>query len=328
MLRYGVLLAICVFALTSAAHAQSEPTQAAAAATDAAAPAPTTPPPLLVVVLGERNATASWEAPLRDALRADLAPLVRGRDVSVVSDAATVAAFAACRTPECLGQATASARGIGAMIVRLHARDARTLDIQVELVDPVSGAARHAPLRGQVMAAARTAPSPALAPILAEMSSSLPAPPPPPATLLIAVTADEAQVLIDGADAGRTPLAPLTVAAGRHTVVVSRAGYETLTRLVQVGETGPTRADFDLVPTEETAAALAASPTGSLAASEHNPNAAAAMSTSDDSPLYTRWYVIAGAAAVVAVAVIVVVAASSGGDTLAPNGIPIPPIVR
>lgn len=325
MLRYGVLFAVCVCALTSAAQAQTQPTPPAAPATEAVASAPTAPPPLLVVVLGERNATANWEGPIRDSLRADLAPMVRGREVSVVTD---TAAFSACRAPECLGQAVASAHGIGALIVRLHARDPRTLDVQFELIDPISGAARHAPLRSQIGAAARTAPSPVFAPVLAEMAASMPAPPPPPATLLITVTADEAQVLIDGTDAGRSPLAPITIATGRHTVVVSRSGYETLTRLVQVGDTGPTRADFDLVPTEETAAALAASPTGTLAASEHNPNAAAMTTSSDDSPLYTRWYVIAGAAAIVAVAVIVVVAASSGGDTLTPNGIPVPPIVR
>lgn len=327
MLRHG-LLALLSLAFAQSAFAQTPPAATEAAPAATAAPPTATAPPLLVVVLGERNTTSAWVPGVCAALTEGLAPLVRGRPVMLLSETAELAPFAACRTAECLGQAVAGAQGIGALIARLHVRDPRTLDVQLELVDPISGAARHEPVRGQVPAAARSAPTAALAPLLAELAAAMPTPPAPPATLLITVTADDASIVIDGHDVGRSPIAPISMPAGRYTVVVTRDGYETLTRLVQVGDTGPTRADFDLVPGERTVAAMEASPTGTLAATDHTSAHATSTDDASETPIYARWYVIAGAAAVVVATVVIIAVASSGGDTLAPNGIPIPPIVR
>jgi hypothetical protein len=284
-------------------------------------------------MIGDRNATAAWETGLRDAFLASLTPMVRGRSVTLVSEPPAVASFASCRAADCIGAAVANAHGIGALIVRLRMRDPRTLDMQLELVDPVSGAPRHEAMRGLIPMTARSAPSSVLVPLLEQLGSSMPTPPPAPATLLITVTADDANVVIDGHDVGRSPIAPISMPAGRYTVVVTRAGYESLTRLVQVGDTGPTRADFDLVPSEETAAAIESSATGTLApalVSEHGSANArdGAGATEEETPIYLRWYAIAGAAAVVVAAVVIIAVASGGGETLPPNGIPVPPIVR
>lgn len=153
-------------------------------------------------------------------------------------------------------------------------------------------------------------------------------PPPPPAprpSLLVAASVDGATVAVDGVDVGTTPLAPIALTPGSHTVTLRSGGYEPFTRTVNAAETGNVRVDAELTPTAATAERLRESrPSDEV----FDSGATAAASTSEGKQWYEHWYVWAGAGAVVATAVIIgVVAATSGGDALPPNGAtPIPPI--
>jgi len=137
-----------------------------------------------------------------------------------------------------------------------------------------------------------------------------PPPPPPMASLLIAVNADDAEVRVDGEVVGQSPLAPLEVAPGRHTVSVTRPGFRPGSRSVDLDANGA-RLDFSLELDPDHPEQL-----------EPEPEAEDVASASPE--WYRRWYVWAGAGGVVLLsAVIIGVAASSGGGT---SAYPLPPI--
>jgi hypothetical protein len=191
----------------------------------------------------------------------------------------------------------------------------------------VSGAARLAtPLALSVPAAAETSPAAALGAGLAQLIPALPSPPPPPPSLLVVTNVEGAVITVDGQEIGRAPVAAVEVTPGRHNVVVAAPGWASGNRMVQVNETGTTRADFDLEPGSETRAALESGRNWSSGAV--GGGAMPGESGGDETPLYARWYVIGGAAAVVvATVVIIAVAASSGDPEIGPPaGIPVPPI--
>jgi hypothetical protein len=201
------------------------------------------------------------------------------------------------------------------------------IDVRIEVLDPVSGAARlAAPAALSLPAAAESSPAAALGAGLAQLIPALPSPPPPPPSLLVVTNVEGAVVTVDGQELGRAPVAATDVVPGRHNVVVAAPGWTSGNRMVQVGETGLTRADFDLTPEGATRAALEAGRSWSGGAG--GGGSMPGEPGGDDTPFYARWYVIGGAAAaVVATVVIIAVAASSGDPEIGPpTGIPVPPI--
>ena len=67
---------------------------------------------------------------------------------------------------------------------------------------------------------------------------------------LITIASDpqNAEVYIDGADVGQTPIIEYSLSAGRHTIRVERAGYKTQTETVMVSANEPVRRRFTLIP--------------------------------------------------------------------------------
>ncbi len=56
-----------------------------------------------------------------------------------------------------------------------------------------------------------------------------------------------AEVYIDGVDVGQTPIVEYSVAAGKHTIKIERAGYKTQTETVTVGANDLVRRKFSLI---------------------------------------------------------------------------------
>jgi hypothetical protein len=76
-----------------------------------------------------------------------------------------------------------------------------------------------------------------------------PAPPPPEPQGFLTIAADPfAEVYIDGADAGQTPLVEYAVKPGRHTIRVERPGFKTVTETVQVAAGDVVRKRYTLLP--------------------------------------------------------------------------------
>ena len=65
--------------------------------------------------------------------------------------------------------------------------------------------------------------------------------------LTIGSDPQNAEVYIDGVDVGQTPIIEYSVAAGRHTIRVERAGYKTQTETVMVGANDTVRRKFTLI---------------------------------------------------------------------------------
>ncbi len=322
-------------ATTAAAPAAAPPpttmaappsTQATAQAATQITAAPRLVLPVVVIGIPDRAVQPATLAAIRDAVVAGLAPAAGGRPVVALPDEARIAAVAACRDAACLGARLNELQAMAGVFVRATRRNRTApIDVRVEVLDPVSGAARLAtPVSIALPAAAESAPAAALAVVLAQLVSALPWPPPPPPSLLVVTNVDDAVVTLDGNELGRAPLAAVEVAPGRHNVVVTARGWQSGNRMVQVGETGLTRADFDLEPEGATRAALESGHAWSGGSGGTGP----AEPGGEETPLYARWYVIGGAAAVVvATVVLIAVAASSGDPEIGPPaGIPVPPI--
>jgi hypothetical protein len=76
-----------------------------------------------------------------------------------------------------------------------------------------------------------------------------PAPRPPEPQGFLTIAADPfAEVYIDGADAGQTPLVEYAVKPGRHTIRVERPGFKTVTETVQVVAGDVVRKRYTLLP--------------------------------------------------------------------------------
>jgi hypothetical protein len=291
------------------------------------APAPRLVLPVVVIALPQPAVTPAVLAAIRDALVAGLTPAAGGRPVVALQDEARLAALATCHDPICFGARLNELQAMTGVVVTATRRNRFSpIDVRVDMLDPVSGASRlAAPAAVALPAAAEASPSSALAPVLAQLATAMPSPPPPSPTLLVVTNVDEATVTLDGRVLGTSPIAPVELPPGRYNVVVSARGWASGNRMVQLGDTGPTRVDFDLEPAPETLAALESQ--RGWSASEGNAAPGSDVG-GDETPFYLRWYTIAGAAAVVATIVIVGVAASSGGtEPGPPAGIPIPPIV-
>jgi len=314
---------------TTAAASPTTGFSSAALSAPTAAPAPRLVLPVVVVGIPDRSVAPATLTAIRDAVVATLSPAAGGRPVVALPDETRIAAVAACRDAACFGARLNELQAMAGVLVRATRRGRTApIEVRIEVMDPVSGAARLAtPLALSVPAAAESSPAAALSAGLAQLVPALPSPPPPPPSLLVVTNVEGAVVTLDGQELGRAPVAAVEITPGRHNVVVAAPGWASGNRMVQVGETGLTRADFDLEPEGATRAALEAGRSWSGGAGGGS-GSMPGEPGEDDTPLYARWYVIGGAAAVVvATVVIIAVAASSGDPEIGPPaGIPVPPI--
>jgi hypothetical protein len=132
------------------------------------------------------------------------------------------------------------------------------------------------------------------------------------------VNVDGATVRIDDALVGESPLAPLELAPGRHVVVVTREGYASQRREVEVGPGESERLDVTLVSFADAG--------GSGGGGEVAPGPGGA-----EPQWYERWEVWAGVGGGVVllgviVGVSVAVASSGAPASQDPTGIMLPPI--
>lgn len=274
---------------------------------------PGRPAPILVVPLADARVAPATVQAITDAAAAALSPMSHGHPVQPVSDPARLASIAACRDATCLGAQIAEAGGIAGVMIRIsRARPRTPIDLTIGVVDPVSGAPRREPVTGQIPAAAEASPGEHVTPLVAQLVDAMPSAAPPPATLLVTVNVDGAMVRIDNFEAGRSPLASLTIRPGRYPVLVNADGYHLTRQMVSVTDGEQARLDVTLEP-DQAAQAL-------LAQQEE-------QSHPSDGPIYTRWWFLAGAGAVVLGATIaIILVATSGGDAQNPPGFPVPPI--
>src|SRR5688500_18287346 len=67
--------------------------------------------------------------------------------------------------------------------------------------------------------------------------------------LVVRVTTDDADVLVDGASVGRSPLAgPLTLPVGVHSLKVLKAGFAEYLDTVKIGTNETTTVEVDMFP--------------------------------------------------------------------------------
>lgn len=282
--------------------------------------APRAPAPILAGVVPAGRVAPEVVAAAEAALVEQLTAMSGGRPVQPIATE-IAAAIAACRDDACIGAALAGAGGQAGAILRLSIRRGRVA-ARLELVDPVSGAARMAPVEGELPREAAGVPQ-ALAALTAQLQGAMPAPPPPPATLLVTVSEDGAAVRIDGQEIGTSPVAAVEVSEGAHEVVVVRSGFMGFRRRVEVRAGEQARLDVTLEAMTAHAAAVETAPEGSEGGWTQ-PGPARGPEVYEE---WWFWTVIgASAAAIVAITIGIAVAASSGGPA-DPQGIPLPPIV-
>lgn len=137
-----------------------------------------------------------------------------------------------------------------------------------------------------------------------------------PGTIVVAADAVGLRVRVDGTEVGQTPLAPVEIAAGAHTIVLTSAsGQEVARQAVQLGSACRVRVNVETGLTPDPV---------KVAAAERR--LAEAERADDAGPWYTRWYVLGGAALAVAAGVLVVVLATSGSGGERGPAIGVPPI--
>jgi hypothetical protein len=315
--------------------APSEPAPAATAATGSAQPAPAQPvtaspagaaeeadaaqpqptaAPIMVVVLTSGRAPEEIAVAARDAVIAQVTPMTGGRPVLPLMAPALRDAIASCAEPTCIGGQIAGAGAFGAILVRLSRRAARgPTQLVLEMVDPVSGSPRLTPLAGTIADAASAAG--ALQPLTAQLEGVMFSPPPPPPSLLVTVNVDGARVRVDDAELGESPVARTTLRSGRHVVTVTRAGYVSSRRTIELVDGQNERLDVLLSPSTATMGDDTVTGIG----------AAGAGTPLVEEPLF--WVAIGGGVLVIAgIAIGVGVAVGNSGPPPDPMGIPLPPI--
>ncbi len=280
-----------------------------------AAPAtPDGPAPVVVIPVPGANLTEAIANATLTATTTQLGTVVRGRGVRLVADGAVVAATMACAQQEegaaaCRGAQVAAAGGASGVLVNVSRASADApVSIRYEVIDSVTGdprasAATELPADG-ISAAA-------LQDTIAQLAPGLPAPP-ARGSILVAVNVDGAMVAVDGQMVGESPVAPVEVPPGSHTVSVNRAGFQPYSRSVEVTLDG-VRVNADLQPDEEEMARLA------------DLEDEAREQAEGPKPWYKRWYVWAAAGAVLVGASVAVGVAAGGADD--PQGFNVPPIL-
>lgn len=308
-----------------APSAQAEPASTSPAASTTAAPAAAQaqaapppgqpmPAPIMVVVITSGRAPEDVANAARDAVIAQVTPMTGGRPVLPLMAPALRDAIAACTEPTCIGGQIAGAGAFGAILVRLSRRTARgPTQLTLEMVDPVSGSPRLTPLTGTIADAASAAAT--LQPLTAQLQGVMFSPPPPPPTLLVTVNVDGAHVRVDETDLGESPVARTTLAAGRHVVTVTRAGYVSSRRTIELNDGQNERLDVILSPSTATMGDDTITGTGT----------AGGGTPLVEEPLF--WVAIGGGVLVIAgIAIGVGVAVGNSGPAPDPMGIPLPPI--
>ncbi|MEO0326626.1 MAG: PEGA domain-containing protein [Myxococcota bacterium] len=277
------------------------------------------PLPILVVPQPRGALDGDFAVAALDKVVAGLAARTSARPVRAAPQLAQP--MLACDSLECAGQLVAGANGVAAVVVGLTppARRRQPAELRLTLMRPVSGESVGEDVVVSVPFAGQEDPETLnglLQPALDALRPRLPGPPPRP-TLLVAVSVDDAAVSLDGTRVGGTPLPPVEVPAGRHTLSITRRGYQPFNQSVEVGLDG-TRINATLEPNEELLQQIAA-----------EEEAARYASTGGKKPWYKRWQTWAIAGGVVAAAVIVgvAVAASGGGGLELPEQtVPVPPV--
>jgi len=311
-------------ATTTAATTTATTPPAAATTTATPPPGAPMPAPIMVVVLtsGRVAVPEDVQSAVRDAVIAQVSPMTGGRPVLPLMAPALRDAIAACPAdpatgPTCIGGQIAGAGAFGAILVRLSKRAARgPVALTLEMVDPVSGSPRLTPLTGSFTDAASAAA--ALQPLTAQLQGVMFSPPPPPPTLLVTVNVDGARVRVDETELGESPVARTTLAAGRHIVQVTRAGYVSSRRTIELVEGQNERLDVILSPS------TAVSDDGGGAGSSYGGGGGGGTPLTEE-PLF--WVAIGGGVLVVAgIAIGVGVAVANSGPPPNPMGIPLPPI--
>lgn len=275
-----------------------------------------TPAPILVAVLAVGSVPAEIIEASRAAVIAHVAPMTGGRPVLPLLADSLRDAIAACAEPSCIGGHIASAGAFGAILVRLsRARGPRApIQMSLEMLDPVSGAPRLPAMTAVLTDAASTAS--VLEPITARLRDVMFSPPLPPPTLLVTVNVDGARVRVGDLDLGDSPVARATLRRGRHVVTVTRDGYVSARRTIDLDDGQNERLDVVLVPSTVTSG------------DETSPSGASGTARSAE--MYEEpwfWGVLGGGVVVVGVAIALGVGlASSSGPPPMPMGIRLPPI--
>lgn len=260
--------------------------------------------------------------PILEAVRGALSVAAPSARFQVAGDEAMVAALAQCGEPACRGELLGAAGGYVVILVHMS-RPSPTGIVQLRL-EPVApgGEALGEPAEIQLPAATVTNPAAAqavLGAIVGPVAAALPAAPPAaPATarVLIAVNAERAEVVIDGESVGQTPIAPVELTVGTHTLAIRGAGWETYSRSIEVPAEG-LRIDAFLDPSADQAAELAA-----------RDEREAEGYGQGEGEWYQQWWVWAaiGGGAVILTVLITAIALAAGGDDPEQDGFPVPPI--
>lgn len=299
-----VALAACVLALTAGA------VQAQA-------------PHVAVVPVPEANVDAAVGQPILQAVTGALSTAAPSARFQIAGDEAMVTALAACADPACRGPLVAGTGGYAAILVHMaRPTPGGVIELRLEPVAVPSGEPLAEAVAIQLPAATITSPAAAravLGAIVTPVTSALPAAPPPApvtARVLIAVNADRAEVIIDGESVGQTPIAPVELTVGTHTVAIRGTGWETFSRSIEVPAEG-LRVDAFLDPTADQAAELA----------QRDARDSEGYGT-DEGEWYQQWWVWAaiGGGAVVLTVLITAIALAAGGGDGEQEGFPVPPI--
>lgn len=280
-------------------------------------------PHVAIVPIPGENVDAEVGRPVLQAVRGALTVAAPSARFAIAGDEALVALFAACEEAACRSELVGRTGGYAVVLVRMSRPSPEgVVDVAVEPVAVPSGEALAEPAAIQLPAATVTNPAAAqavLGAILEPVANALPAAPPAPpakARVLIAVNADEAEVVVDGEAVGRTPIAPVELAIGTHTLAIRGVGYETYSRSIEVPVEG-LRVDVYLDPTADQAAQLAARDAEQ-----------AEGYGQDEGEWFEQWWVWAaiGGGVVVLAAFITAVAVAAGGGDGEQEGFPLPPI--
>jgi hypothetical protein len=334
-MRIASLLAVAMLAVPAAALAQEADPQTdatdtageadvpAEAETETPVASPPRVPPVVVLPISIGRVPEETAVAVGEAVAEQLRPSVRRRDVVVIADEETLAAAAACADAPCIGAIIAGAGGISGVLVRMErARPRDPVTVMIGVVDPVSGAARGEPVRGEIPEEQVETPVETVQPLAEELAPLMP-PAPRRTTLLVAANVDGATVSVDDQEVGTTPLAPGNIVPGEHTISVARPGYLVQSHRIEITAGQAARVNFDLEPTPETAAGDGADLTAGFGGGDPQSSGGGGSVLSQ----WWFWAAVGGGAIVVGVLIGVVAAIASSGPGQQ-EAISVPPIMQ
>jgi hypothetical protein len=317
ILLAGALLAAAptrVVAQSGAGSEQTEQTEQTAPTERPGPEAPSGPAPVLVVPLPGEDVPAERGEAIGDAALAEVRGALQRRPAELAPQK-TVAAIAGCREEDetagegnrsCIGKELGEAAA--GVLVHMQPGDGGTT-VRLEVLSAGSGEPRGEALELELGPDAD--PAEALQSKRDALAGQLPAPP-PQSTLLLAANVDDAKVTVDGQDQGETPMAPLELQPGKHTVRVEAGGFRPFEQQVRVAPGEAARLNADLRPDASTQKLIRTQ-----------------EQERSTPPLYRRWELWAGVGGAVAAGVIIGAAvAAAGGGQGDPDGFPVPELQR